>query len=1072
MNDASSAGRNDPRGDSDTDQGDLSRRPSESLGEEAEILRRRLDTAQAEADGLRRTLQTRQRELDQLRATLTVALTALRHQLESVERSTAWRYGHATARALSRVRGRRPKTAGGVVAAQGQVDRILGLMGAASGSAAPDAQAPYDDDQPEPAEPGRRRATRAEELLLGQRVRDALGPPPPLFDPPSIAAVVVSRSAERSSEVLEHLTETAYPSLEVVLIDNASAAGEVTAVARGASRLPVRAERLDPGVSFAQASNRGAELTKAEMLLFLNDDIRPVEPGWLLELVSSLQRTGAQIAGATLVDPLVDAHAVAHAAGWRLEQRGITIGLGEEGFTPVRRESGEDVLGRGFSIDSPAAAVSGACLMMARSEFETLGGFDTGYHFGLEDIDLCLRARAGVGSVTCSGRAILVHGGSTSQAAAGREFRRINRAVNRRRFRELWGPALRRDRLEGLLRSDPAWGAGPHVAIARTSNDPGDGWGDYYTGLELGEALGELGWQVTYLAARGDYRLPIPSDLDVGVVLTDSWDAREFPPATLMVAWIRNWTDRWLSHPWLDRYDVLLASSRRSMNLIEQVTGRRSELFPLATNPARFSPPPPGSERTMDWVVSANRWGEERAIENALTGQDPRRGAIYGRGWERVRSMRSLTRGPIAYERLPEVYRTAKVVVDDTAGPTRVYEAVNARVFDALACGAAVLTDGAAGVEDLFGDDFPSWESPEQLAVELRRLLETPDVRTSLAARHRDTVLREHTYERRAGQLRRLLAEQNQKLSFCLKIGAPDWEQAERWGDLHFAQGLGRALRRLGHGWRVDTLPEWEGAHSATFDVALHLRGRSEYRPNPGQFNVLWLISHPETFDERLADGFDLVCVASAAFAAHLTPRIRVPVRVLDQATDPRVFFPDPDSAGLHDLVFVGNSRGVRRKILDDLLPTELDLGVWGLGWQGTPAERHLVADHVPNEDLRKVYSSARVVLCDHWPDMRAAGFRSNRLYDALACEAMVVCDPVAGLEGSLGDAVVTYDDPAELPSLLHRLIADGPDRERRARQGRELILAGETFDHRARDLLEWIEEIRRAVPHLSPHGP
>jgi GT2 family glycosyltransferase/spore maturation protein CgeB len=1006
----------------------------------------------SDIQGLQQLLNSRQRELDQLRATLNAALLTLRGQLEQIDRSAAWRYGHGVSRALARARGRRMITSGGVVAALGQVDRILELLGTRRPAGMAQALAPARHEDTRPADLG-------EQILLGQRVRDALGPLPPAPVFPAVAAIVVSRTGARCRRLIERLSETDYPNLQLILIDNASPDGEVARVAAAATTLSTEAIRLESSASFADASNQGADRAQTELLLFLNDDILPVDSGWLRELVSTVRDGEAGIAGATLVEPRVRPATGLGASGWTVEQRGVEIGIDEESFRPVRRDAGADVFGPRFGTETAAVAVSGACLLVSRERFSALGRFDTGYQYGLEDIDLCLRARTRGYRVAASGRAVVVHEDSGSQREAGREFRRINRAVNRRRFRHLWGPVLRRQRLNGLLRGDPAWGTGPHLAIARTSNDPARGWGDYYTAQELGEAATALGWQVSYLQYDPDQPAPIPADLDIAVVLTDRWDARRFPAGTIMCAWIRNWTERWLTRPWLDRYDVLLASSQRTATLLTEATGRTAAPFPLATNPRRFHPPRPDAKRPQDWVFTGNRWGEPRAIESVL-GSLRGSAAVYGRGWDDQHVVRSRTQGSVGYEELPEVYQAAKVVLDDTAQPTLDYDAVNSRVFDALACGAVALTNCEGGVRELFDDEFPTWRSAEDVSAQLDALLRSPARREELALRYRQTVLQEHTYGHRIRQLRQLVTEQNERLSFCLKIGAPDWEQAERWGDLHFATALGRALRRLGHRWKVDILPEWDSPDSSGFDVVIHLRGRSEYTPAPGQFNVLWLISHPETFDDALADGFDLVCVASEGFASELRGRLEVPVRVLEQATDPRVFFPDPEPGPAHDLVFVGNARGVSRKILDDLLPTDRDLAVWGSGWQGTPAARHLIGEYVANDALRSVYSSAKIVLCDHWPEMRAAGFRSNRLYDALACNAVVVSDRVAGLDGSMGDAVVTYDDPDQLDPLLERLLGDPAERAERTHGARERILAGETFDDRGRDVLGWVQEL------------
>jgi glycosyltransferase involved in cell wall biosynthesis len=458
-------------------------------------------------------------------------------------------------------------------------------------------------------------------------------------------------------------------------------------------------------------------------------------------------------------------------------------------------------------------------------------------------------------------------------------------------------------------------------------------------------------------------------------------------------------------------------------------------------------------------VFTGNRWGQPRAIEAALHARSRDRAAIYGRGWEKSRKLRSLARGELPYEQLPSAYTSAKVALDDTAEPTLAYDAVNARVFDALASGTLVLTNCERGAHELFDEDFPTWSSADDLQTQLTQLLEEPQRREELVTRYRNKVLESHTYAHRVSALRNLAETQNERLSFCLKIGAPDWDQAARWGDLHLATALGRALRRQGHRWHADILPDWHSPLSATFDVVIHLRGRSNYSPAPGQFNVLWLISHPESFDTATAAGYDLICVASDHFARVLQQRLGLPVHVLEQATDPRLFFPDPDPDLEHELVFVGNTRGVERKILSDVIPTSRDLAVWGGGWRGTAVEPYLKGEYFPNAELRKLYSSAKLVLCDHWPDMRTAGFRSNRLYDAVACGAVVVSDRVLGLDGAFGDAVVTYEDADELAPLLDRLLSDEADRRRRSEEGRRRVAEAGTFDQRADQLLKLVEE-------------
>ena len=190
-------------------------------------------------------------------------------------------------------------------------------------------------------------------------------------------------------------------------------------------------------------------------------------------------------------------------------------------------------------------------------------------------------------------------------------------------------------------------------------------------------------------------------------------------------------------------------------------------------------------------------------------------------------------------------------------------------------------------------------------------------------------------------------------------------------------------------------------------------------------------------------------------------------VRWRHRPADPERFFPEPTGPD-HDLLFVGNSRRSRRAILDDLRPVIHDLAVYGKGWTSDLVDPlHVRGEHIPNEQLHRYYASARIVLNDHWPDMRALGFLSNRLYDALASGAFVISDAVVGIEGEFDDAVVTYTETDELRRLVDQYLADAAGRRAMAERGRRAVLGRHTFAHRVDRLLEVVAE----VEPLRPHG-
>ncbi len=821
--------------------------------------------------------QARIRELEQLVSSLLVTLAATRRDVERAEASRAWRLGHRMMRTANLMRGRRDKTQGALVSAIRRIDdleRATRALPAAEPEPPPAAAAPEREEPESPA-----RSSRPAEVAA--EIRGRLGEPPALDAWPPVSIVVANRNGqEQLGRLVTGLREhTDYPEAELVVVDKGSSDASAAWLATCDPGMPVRLVASDDDVSCADANAQGLAAASHDHVVFLGDDVEPFERGWLRELLAAHVRGRHALTGATLLHG--ERTSAAAADGTLVRHRGIRLRRGADGVLPHDDGDGGDLFDAAFGVDLPAAAVSDACLLVQRATFDSLGGFSRRYRHGLEDVDLGMRATAAGLAVAVSGRAVLYHHESVTRTAVGSDFTSARRDTDRRAWLERWAAEAGRAYRVGRLERDSLWtdGAGPHVAITVTSLEETAGRGDWHTAHELGAALEQLAWRVTYLAVEPEGRQQLPADADYVLALLDGFDARAVPAAIPVIAWIHDRTDRWLERPWFERIDVLLASSTASCDLVEERTGRRPLLF----------------------------------------------------------------------------------------------------------------------------------------------------------------------YEHRANALVRILREQEERQSFCIKIGAPDWQQAERWGDLHFARALAGELRRRGHRSLIQVLGEWEELEGHAYDVVVHLKGRGRHFVKSGQVNVLWCISHPAELTAEECDGYDLVCVASARFAEDLRRRTTIEILVLEQATDPAAFYPDPDPdrSSHHDLVYVANSRGVLRSMMRDLLPTDRDLAVYGSGWEGLIDTKHVVAEHVPNDRLRQIYSSASIVLADHWEDMRERGFISNRIYDALACGACVISDDVAGLDERFGGAVATYSSPKALQATIARLLADPAERAAMGERGRAAILEG-----------------------------
>lgn len=283
----------------------------------------------------------------------------------------------------------------------------------------------------------------------------------------------------------------------------------------------------------------------------------------------------------------------------------------------------------------------------------------------------------------------------------------------------------------------------------------------------------------------------------------------------------------------------------------------------------------------------------------------------------------------------------------------------------------------------------------------------------------------------------------NVTLRFAIKIPAPSGKRQE-WGDFHFAESLSEALRVLGHTVKIDFRDQWYEGKPQDSDVVIVLRGLIRYTPHPEHVNVLWNISHPDQVSYEEYDQFDLVYVASLSYPALLAHVIRQQPRPLLQCTDPTRFSMHTDeTVEPAEVLFVGNSRGQRRPIVDWAVEANLPLRVHGTRWESFIPSHYVAGQNIANPELGKHYSAAGVVLNDHWESMADFGFLSNRIFDVLAAGGTLVSDAVPSIQRVFGDGVTEVDSARSLAAAVEQHAAHPPSVARR-----KAISAGVAREH------------------------
>lgn len=293
----------------------------------------------------------------------------------------------------------------------------------------------------------------------------------------------------------------------------------------------------------------------------------------------------------------------------------------------------------------------------------------------------------------------------------------------------------------------------------------------------------------------------------------------------------------------------------------------------------------------------------------------------------------------------------------------------------------------------------------------------------------------------------------SKKIDICAPM--PDDENKKFWGDYHYALAMKKELEK--HGYQVDVRPYQRWYESTDSAVTIALRGNRPYYPKEEivQKNIMWNISHPADIPQGEYERFDLVYFASEKLCRKWENELKTKCDVLLQCADPDVM---KSTAGekKYDLLFIGNSRRVYRQIVQDALTLDYPLTIYGRHWEAFEEAQKCVREpYMPNDQVGQAYRDAKIVLNDHWDDMKETGIVSNRLFDALAAEAFIISDEMPEIAEIFEGTVVTYKDCKDLKEKVDYYMEHPKEAEKLAERGHQLVLEKHTFAKRMDKLVQ-----------------
>ncbi|MGC8644396.1 MAG: glycosyltransferase, partial [Isosphaeraceae bacterium] len=302
------------------------------------------------------------------------------------------------------------------------------------------------------------------------------------------------------------------PAFELIVVDNGSTdgTGAYLAGVQDASGRPVTVISNARNMGFPAAVNQGLHVARGQYLVLLNNDA-VVTDGWLDQLIAL-----AEMKTESTTESTEDTERERRAGG-TTNQTNLTNGNGGDG-----RETRIGLVGPMSNYATPpqlvqqvpykgleemqafavrwrddhrgqwftAGKLSGFCLLVKRSVYQTIGGLDERFGLGLfDDDDLAVRARKAGFELAVAHDLFIHHFGSRSFVGNGIDAERLLQE-NGRKFAEKWGMANGRWRMADgkgqmadgygrAVRLRP-WGGQPRMGTGEGEpriNADGHGWG-------------------------------------------------------------------------------------------------------------------------------------------------------------------------------------------------------------------------------------------------------------------------------------------------------------------------------------------------------------------------------------------------------------------------------------------------------------------------------------------------------------------------------------------------------------------------------------------------------------------
>ncbi len=267
---------------------------------------------------------------------------------------------------------------------------------------------------------------------------------------PKVSIIIPTKDQYKFIKQCLHSIEasTNYENVEIVIVDTGSEDKKVWELYKRYQKLfkAIKVVKWDKKpFNFSAACNYGADNSEGDYLLFLNNDTQVISPSWIEDMLGFAQQRSVGAVGAKLYYP-----------NGKIQHAGVILGVGGQNGTP-------GIAGHFFPAftDKPLqdpkqnlyaggarnfAAVTAACLMVSKKNFNDVNGFDPAFQIAFNDVDFCLKLyTSGLRNVYLP-QVTLYHHESVSVGQPGSKQRdEVVFAKEIKMMIKKWGPIIKND---------------------------------------------------------------------------------------------------------------------------------------------------------------------------------------------------------------------------------------------------------------------------------------------------------------------------------------------------------------------------------------------------------------------------------------------------------------------------------------------------------------------------------------------------------------------------------------------------------------------------------------------------